>query len=817
MGTSALDLLSAAVEHAEGGIAELATARVADHPSPGGSHPSRRGDSDGDDGPSDGDGECGDGESFDSRIDVDEVVRVVTRMAEEGPTITVVPVDRKHHDVNELVRLRCVIRTVERRRHARPGVDAWLDSRPYKHDYAEKPGPSENRPSRRRVSLTRHAHPTRPPQTRLLPRVEGPAVILKGTVRGLSRPVRLSLDSKGMLAHWSGIRLKAPARKRARAPRPPNILPTTVKERERTARKTRGKRAVHVKRKLAGDAGAEASGSRRATTRTQPESPGRRWRARGSATKRKAASASDTVANGDHRTSEDDFALELHGRQLLWAQHIAAISAPESFESSENNDDAEPEPSPEDNEDITTVEPPDGVGESTAKTSTVEKDGHYVRLTVDWRARTRVRSSLQPPKVHSVRIEVLPGELCAQFISRMVQLPPGAAYRDTHLSWGTFTIPPLKEMHLLRLGSWVFDTRAANPPEAVLSVPVGTVLTHPALVEAAGPNYLAMLSKDYSAGIVAAPESEHADVKLRLPDPNDDGFLAEWAGDVFTSEPMVKGRVDGLSNRALHPGRTDPECMAKILRKRGVVNEDETCTIVDVGSGDGNFVMGLQRAFPRACLCGIECQTDLFEESVRLCGRDANFMLGTAEKMLHRCHTANVIISTTHNFDASTVMSMVRTAARLPMTKYLVLGEPRLCTPRCKAVYGPCCCFEPIATEDVTTLWGNRSLPFVIYRRVVPWLLEANSALRITDEAIIAALRSGELNPYARAQSTFTDSEGTGTRPSAANKTEAEPVRREKRQKTAAEEVAPKLGLIDQIMKFAGVLPWGKEAAKGWK
>ena len=127
VGTSALDLLSAAVEHAEGGIAELATARVADHPSPGGSHPSRRGDSDGDDGPSDGDGECGDGESFDSRIDVDEVVRVVTRMAEEGPTITVVPVDRKHHDVNELVRLRCVIRTVERRRHARPGVDAWLD------------------------------------------------------------------------------------------------------------------------------------------------------------------------------------------------------------------------------------------------------------------------------------------------------------------------------------------------------------------------------------------------------------------------------------------------------------------------------------------------------------------------------------------------------------------------------------------------------------------------------------------------------------------------------------------------------------------
>lgn len=148
---SSLDLLSAAVERAEGGMAELATARAADHPSSGGLHTSRRGDLGGDNGPNDSAGEWSDGESIDSdddEIDVEEVVRVVTRMAKEGPTITVVPVDRKHHDVNELVRLRCVIRTVERRRHARPGVDAWLDSRPYKQDYAEKPGPSENRPSR---------------------------------------------------------------------------------------------------------------------------------------------------------------------------------------------------------------------------------------------------------------------------------------------------------------------------------------------------------------------------------------------------------------------------------------------------------------------------------------------------------------------------------------------------------------------------------------------------------------------------------------------------------------------------------------------
>ena len=90
-------------------MAELATARAADHPSSGGLHTSRRGDLGGDNGPNDSAGEWSDGESIDSdddEIDVEEVVRVVTRMAKEGPTITVVPVDRKHHDVNELVRLK---------------------------------------------------------------------------------------------------------------------------------------------------------------------------------------------------------------------------------------------------------------------------------------------------------------------------------------------------------------------------------------------------------------------------------------------------------------------------------------------------------------------------------------------------------------------------------------------------------------------------------------------------------------------------------------------------------------------------------------
>ena len=197
------------------------------------------------------------------------------------------------------------------------------------------------------------------------------------------------------------------------------------------------------------------------------ESPGRRWRAPGSATKRKAASASDTVANGDHRTSEDDFALELHGRQLLWAQHIAAISAPESFESSENNDDAEPEPSPEDNEDITTVEPPDGVGESTAKTSTVEKDGHYVRLTVDWRAR-----ALEFAAAFNL-LRCTPSgskfflESCALSSSLAWFSCPRARLTETRISAGApLRIPPLKEMHLCGLGELgSLIPEPLNPPK----------------------------------------------------------------------------------------------------------------------------------------------------------------------------------------------------------------------------------------------------------------------------------------------------------------------------------------------------------------
>lgn len=119
-----------------------------------------------------------------------------------------------------------------------------------------------------------------------------------------------------------------------------------------------------------------------------------------------------------------------------------------------------------------------------------------------------------------------------------------------------------------------------------------------------------------------------------------------------------------------------------------------------------------------------------------------------AETQLAHCLSASVIIATTHNFDVSTIVSMVRCAARLPAVTHLVLGETRLCTPRCKAICGPCCCFEPLGTEDIPTYWGNSCLSFTIYRRVVPWWLDANEVPRVTNEATLAALHAGDLDPH---------------------------------------------------------------------
>jgi hypothetical protein len=210
-------------------------------------------------------------------------------------------------------------------------------------------------------------------------------------------------------------------------------------------------------------------------------------------------------------------------------------------------------------------------------------------------------------------------------------------------------------------------------------------------------------------------------------------------------ENIFATSVKDLSNRALHPGRTDPKGMAALLRSYGAIKDDAACSLVDVGSGDGHFALGLARAFPNAGVCGIEAQKDLYEESLRVAGRDCNFIHGLAEKELARCASARVVIATTHNFDAGSVESIVRVAARLPAVTHLVVGESSLCTPRCKAVVGPCCCFVPLGSEEVPTLWGNSHLTFSLYQRVARWVLKADSAERVSDRAALDALERGEI------------------------------------------------------------------------
>jgi hypothetical protein len=221
--------------------------------------------------------------------------------------------------------------------------------------------------------------------------------------------------------------------------------------------------------------------------------------------------------------------------------------------------------------------------------------------------------------------------------------------------------------------------------------------------------------------------------------------------------------VKDLSKRALHPGRTDPKGMAALLRSYGAIKDDAACSLVDVGSGDGHFALGLARAFPNAGVCGIEAQKDLYEESLRVAGRDCNFIHGLAEKELWRCASARVVIATTHNFDASSVESIVRVAARLPAVTHLVVGESSLCTPRCKAVLGPCCCFVPLGSEEVPTHWGNSHLTFSLYQRVARWVLDADSTERVSDRATLAALERGEIDPPASAPSQ-TKRNGTRTK-----------------------------------------------------
>lgn len=588
------------------------------------------------------------------------------------------------------------------------------------------------------------------------PRASRPMIIPRGSIPGLPDPVIGGLHSEGIKAQREGLSWMKPPGPRSGAA-------------ERT----------DAKRKRRADSSPESDDDEASLEHRKTEKKRKKRRVT------ETEAYLDRVANASRPLSEAD--RKRRGREISYAQQIALVRDAEASDDDSDSDvaataSAPSSPSfPELRDEEAKGKNSDGSGALSTRdprdpenpeNPEEEKTAGRVLLTVCWRARTRARSGVQPTPISSVLVDVLPGETCMRFMGRMVRMPPGGVYvRDTQLSWGDCILDPMQELGGARTGPWELDLRREKPFELVLRVPVGAALAHRALREAAGEpvdDAFARGRDDDDERVFA-----EADVKResrvkgkgvnRLANAegpsaarasDDSGASGDGSRDASErsgsrrrhhDEHIFATSVKDLSNRALHPGRTDPKGMAALLRSYGAIKDDAACSLVDVGSGDGHFALGLARAFPNAGVCGIEAQKDLYEESLRVAGRDCNFIHGLAEKELARCASARVVIATTHNFDAGSVESIVRVAARLPAVTHLVVGESSLCTPRCKAVVGPCCCFVPLGSEEVPTLWGNSHLTFSLYQRVARWVLKADSAERVSDRAALDALERGEI------------------------------------------------------------------------
>jgi len=178
-----------------------------------------------------------------------------------------------------------------------------------------------------------------------------------------------------------------------------------------------------------------------------------------------------------------------------------------------------------------------------------------------------------------------------------------------------------------------------------------------------------------------------------------------------------------MTSQVLHPGRTSSGPMIKLLLETNSMPHAEGagCSIVDVGSGCGNFARGIKDAFPFSSVCGIEIQKELVESSRADHGHKVTFIAGAAESELHRCVNATHILATTKNFETKTIDHIVNVAASLPLLTHLVINESRLCTTMCKSRIKSCCVFEPIETRSISTHWGNSGLDFTVYRRRTRW------------------------------------------------------------------------------------------------
>ena len=259
-------------------------------------------------------------------------------------------------------------------------------------------------------------------------------------------------------------------------------------------------------------------------------SPTRRWRTR-------RLAGDDLERRFSAKTSPpEEAALDKHARLLLWAQRVAAEK--EDEESDEEGDSAAgagdgSEPSEADVAVPTREVPrerPEGAVEKggawgedagtwpAAPGAESESYAGRVRLTVDWRGRTRVRAR-PPPRGDGGRRDSSRArrDVRAAFVSRIVEMPLGVGdpSADTQLSWGNHVVASGTPMHKISISAnWRLDPRAATPPDLTLSVPVGAVLTHPAL-------------RGQESGVSAA-RYVRAESSSAVGAGADDALMAEW-------------------------------------------------------------------------------------------------------------------------------------------------------------------------------------------------------------------------------------------------------------------------------------------------
>ena len=381
------------------------------------------------------------------------------------------------------------------------------------------------------------------------------------------------------------------------------------------------------------------------------------------------------------------------------------------------------------------------------KLNTKNPDIGRIRISVIVSQKAR-RSNSNATRIPPTLVSVDKNATAYDLINALVITAPMHFDNGQHptLHWDFHRLPDFATVHGFAVGKWKVDLFTEDAREIAtleLRAAPGTMIRSPALCKNAPEDFQPWLApENVRIELTGSREEkvEERDVITTF----DKHFRTTAAALVHNTESTrystdrqkktgryyegflqnVNENDHNMTAQVLHPGRTSSTPMIKLLRDTEAITHTEGagCTIVDVGSGCGNFARGIKDAFPLSSVSGIEIQKELVETSREEHGHKVNFIAGAAESELHRCVNATHIIATTKNFETKTIDHIVNVAASLPLLTHLVINESRLCTTMCKSRIKSCCVFEPIETRSISTHWGNTGLDFTVYRRRTRWL-----------------------------------------------------------------------------------------------